>query len=66
MHLRWRAGAELRHLPRLLPAHRRRLEVHRARLRDQIRRHHATGRLSAQRGRGGRWPAGRDHAGGRM
>ena len=29
-------GAELRHLPRPLPAHPGRLEVHRARLRDQV------------------------------
>jgi len=32
---------------RPLSAHRRRLEVHRARLRDQVPRHHSAGRLSA-------------------
>ncbi len=38
---------ELRHLPRPLPAHRRRLEVHRARLRGQIPRHNPAGGLGA-------------------
>jgi ketosteroid isomerase-like protein len=41
-----RSGAELRHLPRPLPAHRRRLEVHRARLRSPVPRHHTAGGLS--------------------
>jgi hypothetical protein len=40
-------GAELRHLPRPLPAHRRRLEVHRARLRGPIRGHHSAGGFAA-------------------
>ena len=40
-HPRRPPGAELRHLPRPLPAHRRRLEVHRAGLRGQVPRHHA-------------------------
>ena len=38
---------ELRRIPRPLPAHQRRLEVHRARLRDQIPRHHTAGGLGA-------------------
>jgi len=37
---------ELRHLPRPLPAHRRRLEVHRTRLRDQVPRHQPAGGLT--------------------
>jgi len=49
---RWQVGAELWHLPRPLPAHFGRLEVHRARLRDQIPRHHAAGGLGAPRRRG--------------
>jgi ketosteroid isomerase-like protein len=45
-------GAELRHLPRPLPAHRRRLEVHRAGLRGQVPRHQAAGGLGAPRSGG--------------
>ena len=40
-------GAELRRVPRPLPAHAGRLEVHRARLRGQIPRHHSAPRLGA-------------------
>src|SRR5262252_7584618 len=43
-------GIELRHLPRPLPAHRRRLEVHRAGLRGQVPRHQPAGRLGARPG----------------
>ena len=43
-----RSGPELRHLPRPLPAHRRRLEVHRAGLRGQVPRHHSAGGLGAR------------------
>ena len=46
---RRQVGAELRHLPRPLPAHRRRLEVHRARLRGQVPRHHSAGGLGPPR-----------------
>lgn len=46
-------AAELLRLPRPLPAHPRRLEVHGARLRGQIPRHHSAGgcRRPTQRGR---------------
>jgi hypothetical protein len=44
-------AAELRHLPRPLPAHRGRLEVHRARLRDQIPRPQPAGGLGTRRRR---------------
>ncbi len=40
-------GAELRHLPRPLPAHPGRLEVHRTRLRGQVPRHQPAGGLGA-------------------
>lgn len=39
--------AELRHLPRPLPAHRRRLEIHGTRLRGPLRGHFPAGRLAA-------------------
>jgi hypothetical protein len=48
-----RLAPELRRVPRPLPAHPGRLEVHRARLRGQIPRHHTAGGLGAPR-RGGR------------
>jgi hypothetical protein len=41
-------GAELCHLPRPLPAHRRRLEVHGARLRGQVPRSESAGGLGAR------------------
>jgi hypothetical protein len=49
-------GPELRHVPRPLPAHHGRLEVHRARLQGQIPRHHSAGGLGAPRS-GGAEPA---------
>jgi SnoaL-like domain len=49
---RWPFGAELRHLPRPLPAHPGRLEIHRTRLRGQIRGHDTARGLGAPR----RWP----------
>jgi hypothetical protein len=52
LRMRRQVGAELRHLPRSLPAHPGRLEVHRTRLRGQVPRHHTAGGLSAARGRG--------------
>jgi hypothetical protein len=42
----------IRHLPRPLPAHRRRLEVHRACLRGQVPRYQPAGGLSAPPSRG--------------
>ena len=41
-------GADLRHLPRPLPAHRRRVEVHRAGLRGRVPRHQPVGGLGAR------------------
>ena len=45
-------GAELRHLPRPLPAHPGWLEIHRARLRDQLPRPQPAGGLGAPPSRG--------------
>ena len=53
---RWQVRAELWHLPRPLPAHFGRLEVHRARLRDQIPRRHPARGLGTPSGRGRRQP----------
>src|SRR4029079_19744533 len=63
---RRRLTPELRHLPRSLPAHRRRLEIYRTGLRGEVPGHDSAVRYSAP-GRGtARWSAGRQQPCGAM